>query len=93
MSLGLQQFMSIRLTERKASELLSTLCIKLGFCLIHKTNSCLVNNPPPSAERFVNAIYSMEWLDSSLCSDLYKQVVSYVETAFQRHLDQADYKV
>ena len=85
--------MDIRLTEREASQLLSTLCIKLGFCLSPKLNSRLAKNPPPSAERFAHAVYSIEGLDPSLRSDLYKQVLSCVEAAFQRHLDQADYNV
>ena len=85
--------MNIRLTEQEASQLLSTLCIKLGFCLSPKMNSRLAKNPPPSAERFANAVYSIEGLDPSLQSDLYKQVLSYVEAAFQRHLDQLDYNV
>ena len=85
--------MNIRLTEQEASQLLSTLCIKLGFCLSPKMNSRLAINPPPTAERFANAVYSIEGLDPSLQSDLYKQVLSYVEAAFQRHLDQLDYNV
>ncbi len=85
--------MDIRLTEQEASQLLSTLCIKLGFCLSPKMNSRLAKNPPPSAERFASAVYSSEGLDPSLRSDLYKQVLSYVEVAFQRHLDHPDYNV
>lgn len=86
--------MDIRLTEKEASQLLDTLCIKLGFCLGPKMTSRLAKNPPPSAERFAKAVYSIEGLDPSLQSDLYKQVLNYVEAAFQRHLDQmADYNV
>ena len=57
--------------------------------------SRLAKNPPPSAERFASAVYRAEGLDPSLQSDLYKQVLSYVEAAFQRHLDQniTDYNV
>ncbi|RZK23137.1 MAG: hypothetical protein EOO56_06095 [Hymenobacter sp.] len=85
--------MAIRLTEKEASQLLSTLCIKLGFCLSPKMNSRLAKNPPPSADKFANAAYSIEGLDPSLRSDLYKQALSYVEAAFQRHLDQLSYSV
>jgi len=49
--------MKIRLTEQEASQLLSTLRIKLGFCLSPKMNSRLAKNPPPSAERFASAVY------------------------------------
>jgi hypothetical protein len=58
-------------------------------------NSRLAKNPPPSAERFATAVYRAEELDPSLRSDLYKQVLSYVATAFQRQLDQTttDYNV
>jgi hypothetical protein len=85
--------MIIRLTESEASQLLDILCIKLGFCLDPKMTSRLAKNPPPSAERFASAVYSIEGLDPSLRSDLYKQVLSYVEAAFQRHLDKLDYNV
>ena len=85
--------MDIRLTEQEASQLLTSLCIKLGFCLGPKMTSRLAKNPPPSVERFARAVYRAEGLDPSLRSDLYKQLLSYVEAAFQRHLDQLDYNV
>jgi len=85
--------MDIRLTEKEASQLLDTLCIKLGFCLGPKMTSRLTKNPPPNAERFASAVYNIEGLDPSLRSDLYKQVLSYVEAAFNRHPDQLDYNV
>lgn len=56
-------------------------------------NSRLAKTPLPSAGSFASAVYRAEGLDPSLQSDLYKQVLSYVEAAFQRHLDQLDYKV
>jgi hypothetical protein len=85
--------MNIRLSEHEASQLLSVLCIKLGFCLSPRLNSRLAKNPPPSAERFASAVYRAEGLDPILRSDVYKQVLSYVEEAFQRHIDQLDYNV
>jgi hypothetical protein len=55
-------------------------------------SSRLAKNSPLSAERFASAVYRAEGLDPSLQSDLYKQVLSCVEAAFQRQLDQtADY--
>jgi hypothetical protein len=80
--------MTIRLTEQEASELLETLCIKLGICLEPKMNSRLTKNPPTTAERFATVVYRTEGLDPSLQSDLYKQVLRYAEAAFQQHLDQ-----
>ena len=72
---------------------MSTLCVKLSFCLNPKMNSRLAKNPPPTAERFASAVYSTEGLDPSLRSDMYKQVLNYVEAAFQSHLDQSNYNV
>jgi hypothetical protein len=85
--------MNIRLTELEAFQLLDILCVKLGFCLGPKMTSRLAKNPPPSAEKFASTVYSIEGLDPRLRSDLYKQVLGYVEAAFQRHLDYLDYNV
>jgi hypothetical protein len=91
--LASNSLLSICLTEQEASKLLRILCVKLGFCLSPKMNSRLAKKTLPSAERFANAVYSIEGLAPSLRSDLYKQVIIYVEAAFQRYLDQADYNV
>jgi hypothetical protein len=77
--------MQERLTAKEAYDLLSDLCVGLGFCLSPDENERLIATPPAEPEAFAKAVFLAERLDPSSDEALYQQVLERVIKAFDRH--------
>jgi hypothetical protein len=82
--------MKVILTVGETEWLLYDLCVKLGFCLPPPLMQRIINNPPPTIDRFVSVIYKGEGLKPELKSALYKQVYDMVAKAFEKHEQSED---
>lgn len=77
---------SVVLSEKEVRDLLSVLCIRLGFCLSPSEQSRLATTPPSDIDRFSEAVFLAEGLDPLTSrSELYHQVRDLVADAFVRH--------
>ena len=73
------------LSPDEARALLSTLCIKLGFCLPPPEIEKLVELPPRNAEEFTRAVFVAESLGDAKSDPLFKKVKEIVGQAFVEH--------
>lgn len=75
----------------EARALLSTLCIKLGFCLPPAEVERIAGSPPPSSDEFARDVYVAEGLDP-IASDkhVFNQVREIVARAFADNLAKID---
>jgi hypothetical protein len=66
-------------------QLLTELCIKLGFCLPMQEIERMVVKPPVKIEAFTNAVFVVEGMNPEMVDTaLYQQVYSVVREAFSR---------
>jgi hypothetical protein len=70
------------LNPTDCQNLLSKLCVDLGFCLPPSEAEKLVNNPPTSVIAFTNAIFLAESLNPEMSDRrLYRQVRDMIQKA------------
>ena len=70
--------------SREVRQLLSRLCIELGFCLDPLDQARLADCPPETVEAFARAVVTAEGFDPLLMdSSLYRQVKDMVAEAFR----------
>ena len=74
----------IVLTSSEVDNLLTKLCIDLGFCLPPRAISTLQNSPPEDIDSFTDAVFSAEDLDPLSDPRLRAQVRTMVSDAFVR---------
>ena len=74
------------LSAAEVASLLSTLCVRLGFCLPPVESERLCRVVPESIDAFTDAVFTAEGLPPDTADrHLYRQVRSLVAAAFQRH--------
>lgn len=74
----------IELTASEIQNLLTKLCIDLGFCLPPRAVLRLKNSPPPDIDSFTDAVFIAEELDPRSDPRLRAQVRAIVRDAFAR---------
>ena len=76
------------LSAAEVTALLSTLCVKLGFCLPPTESERLCRAVPPSIDAFTDAVFVAEGIQPDTASrHTYRQVRALIADAFQRHCD------
>jgi hypothetical protein len=72
-------------TPDELEDLLTILCVKLGFCLHGEAYDRLVDNPPKDPATFTDAVFEAEGMDPRRAErGLYSQVLSEVEKVVPR---------
>lgn len=75
------------LSRREVEDLLSKLCIELGFCLDPADQDQLAAEPPADVRTFTDAVFVAEGLDPALADrHLYRQVRDKIAEAFQKSI-------
>lgn len=64
--------------------LLEILCVELGICLRGEAYHRLVDNPPPDAAAFTDAVFRAQGLDPASDAKLHRQVQFRVSQVFDR---------
>lgn len=73
------------LNEKEVEDLLSRLCVRLGFCLPLDDIVRLRDDPPEEVLAFTNAVFAAEGLDPATADrHLYRQVRDMIADAFQQ---------
>lgn len=72
------------LTKEETQDLLSKLCVKLGFC---DSDDSFYDVEIETVDEFVKAVIRADGLELDEGSELYKQVRQVVHEAFEKHLD------
>jgi hypothetical protein len=76
------------LSAAEVASLLSTLCVRLGFCLPPAEAERLCQAAPSSIDAFTGAVLMTEGLSPDTTDrQLNRQVRALVAAAFQKHLD------
>jgi hypothetical protein len=76
------------LSAAEVASLLSTLCVRLGFCLPPAESERLCQTVPSSIDAFTDAVFTAEGLPPETADrHLYRQVRASVAAAFKRHSD------
>jgi hypothetical protein len=73
------------LEPNEVRALLSTLCIKMGFCLPPPEIETIVELPPRNVEEFARAVFVAEGLGWAKSDPLFKKVKEIVGQAFVEH--------
>jgi hypothetical protein len=74
----------ITLTTAEVDELLTKLCIDLGFCLPPKAIARFQTTPPADVDAFTDAVFIAEGLDPLTNRKLRGEVRAVVDDAFAR---------
>jgi len=73
------------ISAEEAETLLSTLCVKYGFCLPPLWHARLRDCPPRSIEKFTDTVFHAEGLDPRTANrTMYKEMAEEVRLAFER---------
>ena len=75
------------LAPHEAEDLLSKLCVELGFCLEPKARSRLAKSPPKTIDKFTDAVIVLEGLNpATIPGELRTGARRLVEAAFERSI-------
>ena len=72
------------LSEKEVSDLLSKLCVDLGFCLAPAAQKRIMHSPPRNPHSFSEVVMTNEGLEPITNRALYEQVFACVLEAFDR---------